>query len=170
MKKMLRMTLAALVCTAALAQNASEIFNKPPEKVDEALRARITEFYQDHLAGKFREAESLVAEDTKDFFYNTNKPRYLGFSIQKIEYSDHFTKAKAMLLSFWDGAEKSALRIDLWTKKMMVDEMADFYYQTFMTMADSYERATQQHDQADELKAFAREFLKKFKAKQQPSK
>lgn len=80
------------------------------------------------------------------------------------------SQAKAMLLSFWDGAEKSALRIDLWTKKMMVDEMADFYYQTFMTMADSYERATQQHDQADELKAFAREFLKKFKAKQQPSK
>jgi hypothetical protein len=98
MKKMLRMTLAALVCTAALAQNASEIFNKPPEKVDEALRARISEFYQDHVAGKFREAESLVAEDTKDFFYNTNKPRYLGFSIQKIEYSDHFTKAKATLL------------------------------------------------------------------------
>lgn len=98
MKKMLRMTLAALVCTAALAQNASEIFNKPPEKVDQALRARITEFYQDHVAGKFREAERLVAEDTKDFFYNTNKPRYLGFSIQKIEYSDNFTKAKATLL------------------------------------------------------------------------
>ncbi len=98
MKEMLRTTLAALVCTAALAQNASEIFNKPPEKVDQALRARITEFYQDHVAGKFREAESMVAEDTKDFFYNTNKPRYLGFSIEKIEYSDNFTKAKATLL------------------------------------------------------------------------
>ena len=42
--------------------------------------------------------------------------------------------AKAMMLSFWDGADKSALRIDLWTQKMMVDEMADFYYQTMMTM------------------------------------
>ncbi|MBL7724436.1 MAG: gliding motility protein GldC, partial [Chitinophagaceae bacterium] len=32
-------------------------------------------------------------------------------------------KAKAMMISFWDGAEKAALRIDLWTKDMMVDEM-----------------------------------------------
>ncbi|HET9431142.1 MAG TPA: gliding motility protein GldC, partial [Chitinophagaceae bacterium] len=44
-------------------------------------------------------------------------------------------KAKAFMLSFWDGAEKTALRIDLWTKDMMVDEMADFFYQTMMTMA-----------------------------------
>lgn len=36
-------------------------------------------------------------------------------------------RAKAMMLSFWDGADKSALRIDLWTKDMMVDEMADFF-------------------------------------------
>ena len=36
-------------------------------------------------------------------------------------------KAKAFMLSFWDGADKTALRIDLWTKDMMVDEMADFF-------------------------------------------
>ncbi len=96
---MSRLTLAVLVCTAAaLAQNASDIFNKPPEDVDKALRARIGEFYQDHVDGKFREAESLVAEDTKDFFYNGNKPRYLSFSIQRIDYSDNFTKAKAVIL------------------------------------------------------------------------
>jgi hypothetical protein len=99
MEKMLRMTMAALVCaTAALAQNASAVFNKPPEEVDRALRARINEFYEDHVKGQFREAESLVAEDTKDFFYNGNKPRYLSFSIQRIDYSDNFTKAKATLL------------------------------------------------------------------------
>ncbi len=99
MEKMLRLTLAILVCsTAALAQNASAVFNKPPEEVDRALRARINEFYEDHVKGQFREAESLVAEDTKDFFYNGNKPRYLSFSIQRIDYSDNFTKAKATLL------------------------------------------------------------------------
>jgi gliding motility-associated protein GldC len=47
-------------------------------------------------------------------------------------------QAKAMMLSFWDGAEKTALRIDLWTKDMMIDEMADFFYQTMMTMADTF--------------------------------
>lgn len=96
---MLRLILAALICSAAaLAQNPSDIFNKPSEEVDRALRARIGEFYQDHVDGKFREAEKLVAEDTKDYFYNSNKPRYLSFSIQRIEYSDNFTKAKATLL------------------------------------------------------------------------
>ncbi|MBV8254397.1 MAG: gliding motility protein GldC [Chitinophaga sp.] len=75
-------------------------------------------------------------------------------------------KAKAMMVSFWDPAERAALRIDLWTKDMMVDEMADFFFQTMMTMADTYVRATQYKDQGEELRTFAREFFKKFQEKQ----
>src|SRR5437762_5324868 len=75
-------------------------------------------------------------------------------------------KAKAMMLSFWDGSEKAALRIDLWTKDMMVDEMADFFYQTMMTMADTYGRATKYHDQVEEMKQFSKEFYEKFRARQ----
>src|SRR3954447_19916636 len=71
-------------------------------------------------------------------------------------------QAKAVMLSLWDGAEKTALRIDLWTQKMMVDEMADFYYQTYMTMADTYERATRQTDLVNEMRQFAKEFYRKF--------
>ena len=41
----------------------------PPPEVDQALRARISEFYQDHVDGKFRQAEALVAAETKDSFY-----------------------------------------------------------------------------------------------------
>ena len=70
--------------------------------------------------------------------------------------------AKAVMLSLWDGAEKTALRIDLWTQKMMVDEMADFYFQTFMTMADTYARATRQTELVNDMKQFAQEFFKKF--------
>ena len=75
-------------------------------------------------------------------------------------------KAKAMMLSFWDGGEKTALRIDLWTKDMMIDEMADFFYQTMMTMADSYGRATKYNEMADEMKKFAKDFYGKFKSQQ----
>jgi gliding motility-associated protein GldC len=75
-------------------------------------------------------------------------------------------KAKAMMLAFWDGAEKAALRIDLWTKDMMVDEMADFFYQTFMTMADTYDRATQHKEVVDDMKKFAHDFYHKFREKQ----
>ena len=73
-------------------------------------------------------------------------------------------KANAMCLAFWDPADKSALRIDLWTKDMMVDEMGDFFYQMLMTMADTFKRATKQQELSDDMKAFAKEFFDKFKA------
>ncbi|MDB5196679.1 MAG: gldC [Flaviaesturariibacter sp.] len=75
-------------------------------------------------------------------------------------------QAKAMMLSLWDSAEKTALRIDLWTQKMMVDEMADFYYQTIMTMADTLNRATKQTELADDMKTFAKQFYQKFQEQQ----
>jgi gliding motility-associated protein GldC len=77
--------------------------------------------------------------------------------------ADTQQQAKAMMLAFWDGADKSALRIDLWTKEMMVDEMADFYYQALMTMADTFQRATNQPELTTEMKNFAGKFLKRFK-------
>lgn len=80
--------------------------------------------------------------------------------------AENAQKAKAMMISFWDGADKAALRIDLWTKDMMVDEMADFFYQTLMTMADTYGRATKYHEQVEEMKTFAKGFYEKFRAKQ----
>lgn len=80
--------------------------------------------------------------------------------------AENAQKAKAMMISFWDGAEKAALRIDLWTKDMMVDEMADFFYQTMMTMADTYGRATNYKEQVEEMKTFAKAFYENFRARQ----
>ncbi len=80
--------------------------------------------------------------------------------------TDMAQKAKAMMLSFWDGSDKTALRIDLWTKDMMVDEMADFFYQTMVTMADTYNRATQHGELSVEMKNFAKDFYTKFKEAQ----
>lgn len=75
-------------------------------------------------------------------------------------------QAKAMMVSLWDGADKAALRIDLWTQKMMVDEMADFYFQTFMGMADSFERATHMEPLVSDIRQFAQAFYKKFQEQQ----
>jgi len=80
--------------------------------------------------------------------------------------ADQARKAKGMILSFWDGADKTALRIDLWTKDMMVDEMTDFFYQTMMSMADTFERATRQSELVEDMKKFAREFYGKFQKEQ----
>ena len=77
--------------------------------------------------------------------------------------ADMEQKAKAMLLAFWDGADKSALRIDLWVKDMMVDEMGDFFYQMLMTMADTFQRATNKPELSAGMKDYARSFMKDFK-------
>jgi len=69
--------------------------------------------------------------------------------------------SKAMFLAFWDAMDKSALRIDLWTKDMMTDEMADFFYQVFFTMGDTFQRATGRKDLAEEIKKLAMEFTRK---------
>lgn len=74
--------------------------------------------------------------------------------------------ANAMMVSFWDPAEKAALRIDLWTKDMMVDEMVDFYYQSMMGMADTLQRSTGQAELVHDLKHFAQDFFKKFQEAQ----
>ncbi|MFI5153868.1 MAG: gliding motility protein GldC [Chitinophagales bacterium] len=80
--------------------------------------------------------------------------------------ADGDNKAKAMMLAFWDGADKAAMRIDLWTKDMMVDEMGDFYYQSFMTMAETFERATHQEELVNDIRQFAKEFYGKFRSMQ----
>ncbi len=49
---------------------------------------------------------------------------------------------------------------------MMVDEMADFYYQLLMTMADTFNRATNQPELSAEMKEFAKDFMQKFKKEQ----
>src|SRR5262249_33966210 len=93
-----RFALFVLATGLCFAQNPTDLFTQAPKPVDDALRARITEFLQYHVDGRFRLAEQLVAEDTKDFFYTANKPKYVGFEIRNIQYSDEFTKAKATVV------------------------------------------------------------------------
>ena len=75
-------------------------------------------------------------------------------------------KAKAMCIAFWDAGDKTAMRIDLWTKDMMVDEMGEFFYQMLYTMSDTFLRATKNEKQAKEIKEFSNDFIKKFRASQ----
>jgi hypothetical protein len=94
---MSRAYLALLLVSGLWAQSPGSFFDKAPPDVEEALRARITAFYQAHVDKKFRQADEYVAADTKDFYYEANKPAYLAFEIGKITYSDNFTKAKAVV-------------------------------------------------------------------------
>jgi hypothetical protein len=94
---MSRATLVLLVFGSSLWAQNTDYFDKAPPDVDDALRARITAFYQAHVDKKFRQADQYVAEDTKDFYYEASKPAYISFQIDKIIYSDSFAKAKAIV-------------------------------------------------------------------------
>jgi hypothetical protein len=65
----------------------------PPPNVDEALRARVNEFFGYHVKGEFRKAMNLVAQETQDEYFAAQKTRYEEFKIDSIRYTDNFTKA-----------------------------------------------------------------------------
>lgn len=69
--------------------------------------------------------------------------------------------ANAMLLALWDPDKRNALRIDLWTEKMTVEDMNDFFFQTLLTLADTYVSATGDKALMGEIKLFARDFAEK---------
>ncbi len=75
--------------------------------------------------------------------------------------------AEAMILALWDGEKRNALRIDLWTPALTVDDMNDFVFQTLSSLADTYRRATKDDDLMLEIKTFARRFAERASAKGQ---
>lgn len=73
----------------------------------------------------------------------------------KAQDGDEQGVGKAMLLSFWDAQDLNTLRIDLWTKEMTTDEMKAFFHQNILTMADTFERATNEDKMAAQMRDFA---------------
>jgi len=85
---------AVLSCAVLGAQTKpTDVFEKAPPDVENSLRDSVAKFFNAHVQGKFRLAEEVIAEDSKDFFYNMEKQRYLGFEIIRINYAENFTKA-----------------------------------------------------------------------------
>lgn len=72
-------------------------------------------------------------------------------------------ETKAMILSFWDKETGSAMRMDLWTGEMMVDEMKMFFYQTLLTMADNFQRATGEDAIVEDLRDYCAHFADKMR-------
>jgi hypothetical protein len=79
----------ALLPVLAMAQT-------PPPEVDQALRARVTEFFQYHVEGgaSFRKAMDLVADDTKDYYFSAQKFQFKSFHLDTVAFNDDFTRAE----------------------------------------------------------------------------
>ena len=73
--------------------------------------------------------------------------------------------SKAIMLSVWDHNKKDTLRIDLWTKDMPIDEMKQFFHQTLVSMAGSFERATDDQKMTATMRDFCDYFAEKLEIK-----
>jgi gliding motility-associated protein GldC len=71
-------------------------------------------------------------------------------------------EAAAMLLSFWDPKEKNTLKVDLWTKDLTIEEMKQFFHQTLVTMADTFEKATGEKNISEDLRDYCYHFAEKM--------
>ena len=71
--------------------------------------------------------------------------------------------AKAMLLSLWDEKDMNTMNIDLWTKDMSVEEMSKFFFQTYITMVETFEKATSEDQMAIAMRDFAEFFGEKMR-------
>ncbi len=69
---------------------------------------------------------------------------------------------KSLMISMWDKEENNTLRIDLWTKDMLVDEMKRFYHQILLSMADNFEKATGEDKIAGDMRDFSEYFAEKM--------
>lgn len=70
--------------------------------------------------------------------------------------------SKAVMLSVWDHKAQESLRIDLWTKDMPIDEMKVFYHQTLVSMARTFERATNDDKMSATMLDFCDYFAEKL--------
>jgi len=98
----------------------------------------------------------------------------VGLDENKIPEKIHWTaqdsnvinqEAKAIILSIWDAKTKDTLRMDLWTKDMQIDEMKQFFHQTLVSMANTFERATNDTKMTATMKDFCDYFAEKLELK-----
>ncbi len=68
---------------------------------------------------------------------------------------------KATMISVWDEKAMEALRIDLWTKDMPLDQMKMFIHQIFVSLGQTYHRASGEEDVAAWIEEMAEEFAVK---------
>lgn len=81
---------------AAPAQS-NDPFRAAPPELEEALKARVSQFYDYFKTAKFRQAEDLVVEESKELFYSAKKARIFGYEIRSVKFSDDLKEANVLV-------------------------------------------------------------------------
>jgi gliding motility-associated protein GldC len=70
---------------------------------------------------------------------------------------------KSVIIAAWDEKTKETLRVDLWTKDMMINDMFIMYHQTLMSMANTLSKSTSQDKLAGALRDYCEFFAQETK-------
>ena len=90
-----------------------------------------------------------------------NFPAEINWSSTDAPVGYPVQNAKAMLLSFLDRDSRDTLKIDLWTKDMEVAEMDRMMFYTLRALADTYYKASNNRELAEQMQQFAHYFGEK---------
>ena len=88
--------LFSLLGTCLLTADDNPFPEAPPE-VEKALRGRVMEFYTRFQQRKYRQAEALVDEESRDYFYASSKKPIMSFELVSMEFGEYFQKAKVLV-------------------------------------------------------------------------
>ena len=66
--------------------------------------------------------------------------------------------ASAALIYFWNSSKNETFNLDLWTKDMSIEEMNKMIFQTLMTLANTYEKATSEDQLSNAMRDFSQFF------------
>ncbi|HEY3443770.1 MAG TPA: hypothetical protein VGK29_23640 [Paludibaculum sp.] len=91
------LTVLSLAFSNVAAQTLASRINKPPAGVEEALRDRVTKFFQLQSEGKFRQGESYVCDESKDAYYDAFKNKWTSVKIVSITWEDSFQTGKVLM-------------------------------------------------------------------------
>ena len=91
--KYLKLCLLPLWCLAAFSQDVPVPSENAPPEINQALRARVTQFYSANISGKWRDAFQVVADDMQNEYLSASKDTYDRCDTIKISYTDNFSKA-----------------------------------------------------------------------------
>lgn len=87
-----------------------------------------------------------------------NVPVKIEWKAQDSPDTPVLKESKAMLLSLFDSEFRDTYKIDLWTSELQVGEMNKFMYQTLKGLSDTYFRATNNQELANDMRKFVQYF------------
>lgn len=75
-------------------------------------------------------------------------------------------ETKAISLAIWDPYQKNTLRIDLWSKDMVVEDMKQFVVESVTGMAEMIKNATGDEFMSGEMKELCKKLAKHLEEEQ----